>query len=99
MIQRRQILKTAVAATVGLPLIAAQAQQSFTFKFQTFVPATSNIWVRVITPWMKKVESESAGRIKFESYTSMQFGGSPTQLIEQVRDIVLFQYHQMLLLL
>ncbi len=86
MIQRRQILKTAAAATVGMSLVGANAQQTFTLKFQTFVPATSNIWVRVITPWMKKVETESGGRIKFEGYTSMQFGGSPTQLIEQVRD-------------
>ena len=86
MIQRRQILKTAAAATVGVSFAGAHAQQTFTLKFQTFVPATSNIWMRVITPWMKKVETESGGRIKFENYTSMQLGGSPTQLIEQVRD-------------
>jgi hypothetical protein len=70
MIQRRQILKTAAASTVGISLFGAHAQQTFTLKFQTFVPATSNIWVRVITPWMKKVETESGGRIKFEGYTS-----------------------------
>lgn len=86
MIQRRQVLKQAATLAVGTSILTAQAQQSFTFKFQTFVPASSNIWMRVITPWMKKVESESAGRIKFEGYTSMQLGGSPTQLLEQVRD-------------
>lgn len=86
MIRRRQVLKQAATLAAGSSLLSSHAQQSFTFKFQTFVPATSNIWMRVITPWMKKVESESGGRIKFENYTSMQLGGSPTQLLEQVRD-------------
>ncbi|MEI7496787.1 MAG: C4-dicarboxylate ABC transporter, partial [Betaproteobacteria bacterium] len=66
MIQRRQIIKTAAAVAVSAPFISTNAQQSFTLKFQTFVPASSNIWMRVITPWMKKVETESGGRIKFE---------------------------------
>ena len=81
MIQRRQIIKTAAAVAVSAPFISTNAQQSFTLKFQTFVPASSNIWMRVITPWMKKVETESGGRIKFEGYTSMQLGGAPTQLL------------------
>lgn len=89
MMKRRQILKTAAATAVSAPFMHVQAQQPVTFKFQTFVPASSNIWMRVITPWMKKVETESAGRIKFENYTSMQLGGSPTQLLEQVRDGVI----------
>lgn len=86
MIKRRHMIKTAAAVALSAPFVSSNAQQTFTLKFQTFVPASSNIWMRVITPWMKKVETESGGRIKFESYTSMQLGGAPTQLLEQVRD-------------
>jgi TRAP-type transport system periplasmic protein len=50
------------------------------------VPATSNVYSKVITPWMQKIEKDSGGRIQFEGYASMQMGGSPAQLYDQSRD-------------
>jgi TRAP-type C4-dicarboxylate transport system substrate-binding protein len=85
MIDRRTLMKAA-AASVALPGIPALAQNVTTLRFHTFVPATSNVWSRVIVPWMAKVEKESNGRIKFEGFTSMQMGGSPAQLYDQARD-------------
>lgn len=87
MLNRRQMLQgAAAAAAVGLPLAGARADQTVKLKFQTFVPATSNVYARVITPWMQKVEKESGGRIKFESYTAMQLGGTAPQLLDQARE-------------
>lgn len=82
---RRRLLGGAAAAALGTPLLS-RAQQPVTLKFHTFVPASSNLWSRVATPWMRKVEQEAGGRIKFEGYTSMQLGGSAPQLLDQTRD-------------
>ena len=80
MIQRRTLLKSA-AAVVAAPAIAAQAQAPITLRFQTFVPATSNVYSRVLVPWMNKVEKESNGRLKFEHYAAMQMGGAPAPAV------------------
>ncbi len=85
MIHRRSLMKAA-AASLALPAIPALAQSATTLRVHTFVPATSNVWSRVIVPWMKKMETESGGRLKFEGYTSMQMGGTPPQLYDQARD-------------
>tara|TARA_Y100001970_G_C14212673_1_gene847832 strand:+ start:1190 stop:2080 length:891 start_codon:yes stop_codon:yes gene_type:complete len=37
-------------------------------------------------PWAKKIEHESNGRIKINIFPSMQLGGKPQQLIDQVRE-------------
>jgi TRAP-type C4-dicarboxylate transport system substrate-binding protein len=85
MIQRRTLLKSA-AAVAAIPAIAAHAQSPITLRFQTFVPATSNVYSRVLVPWMNKVEKESNGRLKFEHYAAMQMGGAPAQLYDQARE-------------
>lgn len=85
MIHRRSLLKS-TAAIVAAPVISAHAQSVTTLRFQTFVPAVSNVYANVLVPWMQKVEKESNGRLKFESYPSMQLGGTPAQLYDQARD-------------
>ncbi|MDP3627212.1 MAG: TRAP transporter substrate-binding protein [Hydrogenophaga sp.] len=74
------------AALVAAPAISANAQSVTTLRFQTFVPAISNVYSNVLVPWMQKVEKESNGRLKFESFASMQMGGAPAQLFDQARD-------------
>jgi len=85
MLHRRTLLKSA-AALVAAPAISANAQSVTTLRFQTFVPAISNVYSNVLVPWMQKVEKESNGRLKFESFASMQMGGAPAQLFDQARD-------------
>ncbi|MCW5654245.1 TRAP transporter substrate-binding protein [Hydrogenophaga sp.] len=85
MLDRRTLIKAA-AASVAAPALPALAQNVTTLRVHTFVPATSNVWSRVIVPWMKKMETESGGRLKFEGYASMQLGGTPPQLFDQARD-------------
>jgi len=86
MIQRRTLLKTGAAVTLGAPGLSALAQQSVTLKFHTFMAPTSNVWLNMHKAWMDKVEKESGGRIKFEGYPAMQLGGTPVQLYDQAKD-------------
>lgn len=86
MIQRRTLLKTGVAASVGSASLLSFAQQTVTLKFHTFMSPQSSVWLTMHKPWMDKVEKASNGRIKFEAYPSMQLGGTPAQLYDQVRD-------------
>jgi len=62
------------------------AAQEFTFKLHTLVPPISSPVQKFLKPWGEKVEKASNGRIKVEIYPSMQLGGRPEQLVDQVRD-------------
>ena len=90
MIQRRSLLKSSAAAVaLGAPALSGLAQQAVTLKFQTFMAPMSNVWLNMNKAWMDKVEKDSGGRIKFEAYHSMQLGGTPFQLYDQVKDGVI----------
>lgn len=76
-----------VALLVAMVMFAGPAvAQEFTFKAHTFIGAMAPTIARLMKPWAEKVEQESNGRIKINIYPSMQLGGSPPQLIDQVRD-------------
>lgn len=72
---------------LGFGISAPYAQET-TLRVHYYVPAAAPIVRNFITPWAKKIESESNGRIKFEQYPSMQLGGTPSQLFAQVKDNV-----------
>src|SRR5262249_10390866 len=63
----------------------AQAQQ-VTLRLHQFLPAPAPIPAGFLIPWIKKVEADSKGRIKIEHYPSLQLGGTPAQLYDQVKD-------------
>jgi len=86
MIPRRTLLQTGAAVALGAPALIGLAQQSFTLRLHTFMSATSHVWINMLQPWMRKVESESGGRIRFEGFPSMQMGGAPAHLFDQARD-------------
>lgn len=70
-------------AVVGSPTVA---QQTVTLRVHQFLPAAAPIPKNFIAPWAKKIEEQSKGRIKVELYPSMQLGGTPPQLFDQVKD-------------
>jgi TRAP-type C4-dicarboxylate transport system substrate-binding protein len=74
-----------MAAAVALGPTPAAAQE-VTLRLHTFLPPVANPVKHFLVPWKEKVEKESNGRIKVQIYPSMQLGGKPTQLLEQVRD-------------
>jgi TRAP-type transport system periplasmic protein len=79
---------TALAIAVAAVVAAAgnAAAQTVSLKFQSFVPPKSGNWTGQLAPWMDKVEADSAGAIKFERFPAMQLGGTPANLVDQVRD-------------
>lgn len=77
------VLVAALALAAGSS--AALAQQ-VTLRVHQFLPAQAPVPRAFIAEWAKKVETESAGKIKIELYPSMQLGGTPPQLFDQVKD-------------
>jgi TRAP-type C4-dicarboxylate transport system substrate-binding protein len=72
---------------MGLALSASTAlAQEFTFKLHQLLPEQATIPSGFLNPWIEKVEKESGGRIEIEHYPSMQLGGKPPALVDQVTD-------------
>ncbi len=79
-------------ATTTALLIAATfwaspaAGQPITLKLHHFVPPVAPPHATFLAPWAAKVEKESQGRLKIQIFPSMQLGGTPPQLIDQIKD-------------
>jgi TRAP-type C4-dicarboxylate transport system substrate-binding protein len=85
---RRRFLALAGGAVAAPALLReghAQAPQ-VTLKMHHFLPPVSNGHAKFLAPWARKVEADSQGRIKIDIFPSMQLGGTPPQLFDQVRD-------------
>jgi TRAP-type C4-dicarboxylate transport system substrate-binding protein len=85
----KRLITAALTGAAFLSLSMASlpaAAQEVTLRLHTFLPPVSNPVKNFMIPWAKKIEKESNGRIKVQVYPSMQLGGAPTQLLQQVRD-------------
>ena len=78
----------AAAAALGLSASAAIAQE-VTLRFQHFLSPLGSVPAYFMEPWAEKVMADSGGRIKIELYPSMQLGGAPPALYDQIRDGVI----------
>ncbi|MDN5787632.1 TRAP transporter substrate-binding protein [Pseudorhodobacter sp.] len=86
MINRRQILAVLGAALfVGFPATTAFAQE-VTLRLHQFLPAQANVPKLILDVWADNVEKDSGGRIKVDRFPSMQLGGAPPELMDQVID-------------
>lgn len=65
---------------------AAPAAPEVTLKFHHLLGPKSPAHTQMIVPWAERIEKDSGGRLKIEVYPSMSLGGTPPQLIRQVRD-------------
>lgn len=85
---RRSFL-TAASTALALPALsrfaAAQTPQ-VVLKLHHFLPPTANAHARFLAPWARKVEKESAGRIRIDLFPNMHLGGTAAQLFDQARD-------------
>ena len=81
--KRLHLLAAAVAATT---LAATAVAQEVTLKVHHFLPAGSYANTQFIQPWCDRIAKESNNRIKCQIYPSMQLGGTPPQLFDQVKD-------------
>jgi TRAP-type C4-dicarboxylate transport system substrate-binding protein len=87
-VSRRKFLAgsgTAVAAPAVFTS-SVLAQSVVTLKLHHFLPPISNGHAKMLAPWAKQVETAAAGKIKIDIFPSMQLGGTPPQLYDQVRD-------------
>jgi len=86
----RKSMITAGIAAAAFGLAGLVSVPSFgktvTLKLHVFVPPPANPFKTFLAPWAKKVEKDSVGKLKIQLYPSMQLGGKPTQLVDQVKD-------------
>lgn len=87
---RRAFVKTACAAILSaLPFLTSPATslaQDVTLRLHQFLPAQANVPKNILDVWAKKIEADSNGRIKIQSFPAMQLGGKPPELIDQAID-------------
>lgn len=84
-----KIKKIGLAGAMALAAAFAAngvSAQTVTLKLTTFIPPVANPPKTFLIPWADKVEKASKGRIKIQRFWSMQLGGKPTQLLDQVKD-------------
>lgn len=79
----RQLAALCAFATIGF---SASAQEAVTLKVHYHLPPTSFAGTLFIKPWCDKIAKESNNRMQCQIYPSMQLGGTPPQLFDQVRD-------------
>ncbi|WP_296484900.1 TRAP transporter substrate-binding protein [Rhodoferax sp.] len=75
----------AVLSTLACAALATSAQ-TVTLKVHHFLPAGSAAQTMFIKPWCDKIALESGDKMKCQIYPSMQLGGTPPQLFDQVKD-------------
>ncbi len=85
-----KLLSGICAAAIAVGAFAASSgevmAQQVTLRVHQFLPAPAPVPRNFIAPWAKKIEEDSKGQIKVELYPSMQLGGTPPQLFDQVKD-------------
>ncbi len=72
----------AVAAATALPATA----QEITLKVHHFWPPGAMPPSTLLVPWCDKIAKDSGNKLKCQIYPAMQLGGTPPQLIDQVKD-------------
>jgi TRAP-type C4-dicarboxylate transport system substrate-binding protein len=78
----RQFAAALVAAAHALPALA----QEVVLKVQHFWPPGAMPPSTILVPWCDKIAKESGNKMKCQIYPAMQLGGTPGNLIDQVKD-------------
>jgi len=82
-------MKTTLRAVAATAILAGSSMSVFaqevTLKLHQFLPPQANV-PKFLDTWADKIEADSNGRIKIERYPSMQLGGKPPELADQVVD-------------
>jgi TRAP-type C4-dicarboxylate transport system substrate-binding protein len=81
----KKIVRTVLAAAALAASSLAQAQE-VTLKFHHIWNTQAMASVNVIAPWCDKIAKESANKLKCQVFPAMSMGGTPAQLVDQVKD-------------
>lgn len=76
----------ASAIVVAFALTNNAQAQEVTLKLHHFLPPMSPFHAKFMVVWADKVMKQSNGRIKVQVYPSMQLGGTPPQIYDQIKD-------------
>jgi TRAP-type transport system periplasmic protein len=85
----RRTFLASTAAVLAAPALLRRARAEaavFQLKLQHSFSAVSSVHDRFLVPWARQVEAQAGGRIRIDLFPSMQLGGAPAQLFDQVRD-------------
>jgi TRAP-type C4-dicarboxylate transport system substrate-binding protein len=74
------------ALSLGVVLAGSPAAQEVILKVHHFWPPGAMGPTNHLAPWCDKIGRESGNRLKCQIFPAMQLGGTPPQLIDQVRD-------------
>ena len=83
---RRGFLAASMLAAPALLRPGRVRAAEVTLKLAHFLPPAAPAHAKLLKPWSEQVEAASDGRISIRIYPSMQLGGAPPQLFDQVRD-------------
>ncbi len=86
MTTRRTLLGAISAAALTAMTAIPAAAADFTYNLQSFLPAQATIPKDIIDVWADKIEEASGNKIEIKRFPSMQLGGKPPELIDQVID-------------
>lgn len=81
-----KLLKLAIPLAFAALSPALVQAQEVVLKVAHFLPPVSPAHSKFIVPWCDKIAAESQGKMKCQIYPAMQLGGTPPQLLTQVRD-------------
>jgi len=74
-------------AFIGAAALAwPAAAQDVTLKFHHIWNPQAMASVRVIQPWCDRIAADSGGKMKCQIFPAMSMGGTPPQLVDQVKD-------------
>ncbi len=87
MLKRSLLITMAGALVAAVSLAVSPARsETVTLRLHTLIPPPANPYKTFLKPWADKVAKASKGRLKVQLYPSMQLGGKPPQLVDQVKD-------------
>jgi TRAP-type transport system periplasmic protein len=87
-VARRTVLASTLAALAAPAVIrlARADAPPIVLKLHHSFSAVSSVHDKFLSPWARKVEADSGGRIRIDIFPSMQLGGAPAALFDQARD-------------
>jgi TRAP-type C4-dicarboxylate transport system substrate-binding protein len=85
---RRTILTSAMAwlAAPAVMRLARADAPPITLKLHHFFSSVSSGHDKFLAPWARQVETDSGGRLRIDIFPSMQLGGTPAALFDQVKN-------------
>jgi TRAP-type C4-dicarboxylate transport system substrate-binding protein len=82
----KAFVKLTLGAAAALFALSVSAQDTITLKVHHFWPPGAMPPNKILAPWCDKIAADSNNKMKCQIYPAMQLGGTPAQLIDQVKD-------------